>query len=99
MSIKAYKLVTGEEIIGTITEETPEEVNLKNVLIVATQYTQDGKASIGFVPFMPYIPKDSIIKIKTEKVIFSNDVDDIMINQYNSVFGKIVTPSKKLIVG
>ena len=49
MNIKAFKLVTGEEIIGTITEETPEEVNLKNVLIVATQYNQDGKASIGFV--------------------------------------------------
>lgn len=99
MTIKALKLVTSEEIVAEIIEETPTYFKIKNVLTAAVQYTPDGKASIGFVPFMPYVEKGTEFTIPFERVILSTSVDSMMENQYNNVFGKIVTPTKKLIVG
>ena len=99
MSVKALKLVTSEEVVGEVVYETEEFVTLKNVVVVAIQPGPDGRAALGFLPFMPYLGKEVKIKFEKAKILVNEVVDDQMANQYNSVFGGIVVPPKTLITG
>lgn len=97
MSVKVAKLVTSEEVLGEVVSETEKFLTLKNPVVVALQQTNDGRMAMGFLPFMPYV-KDPV-KIPLEKIVVLEEVDDNMKNQYNTVFGGIVTPPKTLITG
>lgn len=97
MTVKVAKLVTAEEVLGEVVSETEKFLTLKNPVVVALQRTEDGRMGIGFLPFMPYVSEP--VKIPLEKVVVLEEVDDNMKNQYNSVFGGIVTPPKQLITG
>lgn len=99
MTVRALKLTTSEEVIGEVVGDTADSITLKNVVVVAIQPGPDGRAALGFLPFMPYLGKDKSITIKLANVIVSEEVDDQMANQYNSVFGGIVVPPKTLITG
>lgn len=99
MSVKALKLVTSEEVVGEVVYETEEFVTLKNAVVVAIQPGPDGRAALGFLPFMPYLGKEVNIKFEKAKILVNEVVDDQMANQYNSVFGGIVVPPKTLITG
>jgi hypothetical protein len=98
MSVKALKLSSSEELIGEVVSETETSITLKNIVSVAVQQTEKGPA-LGFLPFMPYLPKKAEIAFDKKHIILVNDVDEQMENQYNSVFGGIVKPNKSLILG
>ena len=98
MSVKALKLVTSEELIGEVVDQTKTTITLKNIVSVAVQQTEKGPA-LGFLPFMPYLPKNGTVTFDSKHVILTEEVDDQMKNQYNSVFGGIVTPPKQIITG
>lgn len=98
MSVVAIKLVSSEEVLGEVVSENESTITLKNAVAVAVQQTEKGPA-LGFLPFMPYLPKNVEIAFNKNHVILQNDVDDQMKNQYNSVFGGIVTPPKQIITG
>lgn len=105
MKVKAVKLVSGEELVGEVVHEDHgndgfvEEISLKNVLAVMISRTQTGDLNVGFIPFAPYLGKDVTFDFHHTKLIFVKEVDEQMRNQYNSIFGGIVTPPKQLIVG
>ena len=98
MAVKALKLVSSEEVLGEVVSETKTSITLKNIVSVAVQQTEKGPA-LGFLPFMPYLPKKVEIDFDKKHVILVNEVDEQMENQYNSVFGGIVKPSKQIITG
>lgn len=97
MLIKALKLVSGEEIVAEIAHEEDGVIVIKNALVIAIQRNPDGNLGIGFIPFAPYLPKDTSIEIKADKTTFCVEVDDQMKNQYNVIFGGIVAPPKNII--
>jgi hypothetical protein len=98
MTVKAIKLNSGEELVGEVMVEDSNEIVLKNVLAILIQRNQDGNLGIGFVPFAPYLGKGVTFEFALDKLIFVKEVDDAMKNQYNSIFGGIVTPPKQLIL-
>jgi len=96
-NIKALKLVTGEELVVEITEETETSVTFKNPVAVVLQRRQDGPA-LGFMPWMQ--ASNGPFKMAFENVITIADVADEVKNGYNQIFGAgIVVPPKDLIVG
>ena len=105
MTIKAVKLISGEELVGEVVHEERgndgfiEEISLKNVLAIMIQRAQDGNLSVGFVPFAPYLGKNTTFDFRHEKLLFVKEVDDQMANPYNSIFGGIVTPPKTILLG
>ena len=98
-TIKAIKLISGEELLGEVVFENDEEITLKNVLCILLSRQQDGNLGIGFVPFAPYLTKGISLDFKLDHLIFAKEVDNQMANQYNSIFGGIVVPPKTLITG
>ncbi len=53
MKIITLKLVTAEEIIGTVTKEDDEMYVLGKVRSLVMQQTQDGGIGLGMLPYMP----------------------------------------------
>lgn len=99
MLVKALKLISGEELIGEVLDEDYQVVNVRNLLAIMIQRTPTGDLNVGFIPFAPYLGKNTTFEFKREQLLFVKEVDDQMANQYNSIFGGIVTPTKQLIVG
>jgi len=99
MTVKAIKLISGEELVSEVLFQDEEVITLKNPLLILMRPGQDGSLTIGFAPFAPYLGKDPSFSIKLDKVIFASEVDTQMANQYNSLFGGIVTPPKQIILG
>lgn len=98
MTVKAVKLVSGEELIGEVIFEETDHIVLKNVLAILIRQDQQGNLGVGFLPFAPYVGKNASFEFKKDKLTFAMEVDDQMRNQYNSIFGGIVTPPKTLIL-
>lgn len=105
MTIKAVKLISGEELVGEVVHEERgndgfiEEISIKNVLAIMIQRAQDGNLGVGFVPFAPYLGKGVTFDFRHDKLLFIKEVDEQMANQYNSIFGGLVVPPKTLLVG
>lgn len=100
MTVVALKLTSSEEVVGEVVESVEgSHYIVKNPVVVAIQQGPDGRAALGFLPFMPYTSKEGGFKFHTNHVILVKEVDDQMKNQYNSVFGGIVVPPKQLITG
>lgn len=93
--IVLIKLISGEEILGTLVGTDPEHVELKNTVTVAYQPTGDGKMSAGFAPHMPYAGGNLILYSRA--IAFRANVKEDMLNEYKRIFGGIITPRSSII--
>lgn len=96
--IKVLKMVTGEEVLAEILSEEADRVKVKNPLTIMMQRTQSGEIGMGFLPYIPY-SESREFEFKSEHVVVCKEVDDELRNQYNKIFGGIITPPKKIILG
>lgn len=94
-----YKLVTGEEIIGTHTNaEATGYISLKNVQQIVMQPKQGGGIEITFIPWMSLVEGD--VQIKTTSIMVSAEPKADVLNHYQQAFSDVVLPPpKKLITG
>ena len=94
MTVKLIRMWSGEDVITDIVEETTDSYVIENP-IVAVPSPQEGR--IAFAPWSPLLQKDKIEVTKKYLVYIGEPQADI-IEQYNTMFGKIATPTKKLIL-
>ena len=96
IDVKLIRIVTGEEIIAEVLEETASFIKVQNGLVVLPT-----AQSVGFAPWATVISKENpeIIVQKTH-VVYIAEVQEDVAKKYNEMYGsKLVTPSsKKLIV-
>jgi hypothetical protein len=85
MTVKAYRLITGEDIIADV-ELDHNGYTFSNPAQVVMQQTQDGRVGAAFAPFAPYA-KDGKILFYKDFVIGEMELDVKMINEYNRIFG------------
>ena len=85
---------SGEDVIADIVEETTDSIVITDP-IVAVPSQQQGQ--IGFAPWSPLLQKDKI-EVTKKYIVYEGNPQDEIIEQYNSMFGKISQPTKKLIL-
>jgi hypothetical protein len=95
MSIKIFKLSTGEEIIADLVSVDSDSYIVCDTLAIILKPTNDG-FTYGFIPWVPMV--DGNKKLSKNHVIFSEDPADDAKNAYAEMFGKIILPEKRLIV-
>lgn len=86
MSVKVYRLITGEDVIADLERDTPTEITLKNPAAIVVQQTEDGRVGAAFVPFTPFAKNNTITIYKTAIAGYM-EVDIKLINEYNRIFG------------
>ena len=85
---------SGEDVIADIIEETTDTIVITDP-IVAVPSPQEGR--IAFAPWSPLLQKDKI-EVTKKYVVYEGNPQDEIIEQYNTMFGKLSTPTKKLII-
>lgn len=96
--IKVVKLVSGEELVVEITNETNDSVTFTNPLAVILQRTKTGEGAVGFMPWMH--AANGPFTVNNNNIVCVASVADEVKSGYNQIFGAgIVVPPKDLILG
>ena len=86
--IKIVQLATGEQLITELDETSYELTNPLFINVVANE--QGGQVTLH-----PYdIITSGPIRVNPDQIIWSADPDEKLLNQYQEVFSKIITPPK-----
>ena len=94
MTVKLFRMWSGEDVIADITKEDTDSITITDP-IVAVPSQQQGQ--IAFAPWSPLLQKDKL-EVTKKYVVYMADPQDEIIEQYNSMFGKLSKPTKKLIL-
>lgn len=102
-NIRMFRTATGEDVIAEYVETTELGDVYKNTiqLIAIPSRENPGAQNIGFAPFPAFNKpmSDTKITFNADRIVFYIDIDPEFLDNYNSVFGNIVTPSPKFILG
>jgi len=94
MTVKLIRMWSGEDVIADITKEDTDSITITDP-IVAVPSQQQGQ--IAFAPWSPLLQKDKL-EVTKKYIVYIGDPQEEIIEQYNSMFGKISKPTKKLIL-
>ena len=96
-NIKCIRIITGEDVIADYSEQDGL-IKLENPLRVSmVPGGANGQPNFGFMPF-PLVSNDKVIEIQSDKVVFVCEPAEEFLEQYNSIFGNIIAPTKNIIV-
>ena len=96
MTVKLIRMWSGEDVVADLTEEKTDSIVVKNP-IVAVPTGQQGQ--IAFAPWSPILKKEGKgLEITKRYVVYIDDAQEEIVEQYNSMFGKLSAPTKKLIL-
>ena len=94
MTVKLIRMWSGEDVIADITKEDTYSITFTDP-IVAVPSQQQGQ--IAFAPWSPLLQKDKL-EVTKKYIVYIGDPQEEIIEQYNSMFGKLSKPTKKLIL-
>jgi len=99
LNVKLIRLFNGEELLADIVSNEDLKLTIKDPIRVVLMPQRDPKASpsIGFAPWMEF-SEDKTIELDKRHILFVVTPIKEFINQYNSLFGGIVTSTTKLIL-
>ena len=94
MNVKVLRMNTGEEVVFTLINETDNTIEIENTLVAMPS----AQGQIGFGPWAPLVKNDETITIGKDFVVYVEDVQVDVLEQYKKIFSPIETPSTKLIL-
>ena len=94
MTVKLVRMWSGEDVITDIVKEDTDSITITDP-IVAVPSQQQGQ--IAFAPWSPLLQKDKL-EVTKKYIVYIGDPQDEIIEQYNSMFGKISKATKQLIL-
>ena len=94
MTVKLIRMWSGEDVIADLVEDEGNYITIENPIVAVPSHQQ---GQIAFAPWSPLIKKDKI-EVTRKYLVYIADPQEEIIEQYNSMFGKLSTPTKQLIV-
>ena len=94
MTVKLIRMWSGEDVIADITKEDTDSITITDPIVAVPSQTQ---GQIAFAPWSPLLQKDKL-EVTKKYVVYMADPQEEIIEQYNSMFGKLSKPTKKLIL-
>ena len=94
MTVKLIRMWSGEDVIADITEESSDSITITDPIVAVPSQKQ---GQIAFAPWSPLLQKDKL-EVTKKYIVYMADPQEDIIEQYNSMFGKISKPTKKLIL-
>jgi hypothetical protein len=81
--IKVFKLISGEELIGSV-EITGLGYTIESPATILMQQTKDG-VGLALMPYMPY--SEGKLKLFSQCIATEGTPSTKMVNEYNRLFG------------
>ena len=96
-NIKILRLITGEDIIGNIIDETGENIQISKSFAILPMQAQPGKpVQLVLTPWQPYT-SDKELRLNKSKVITMSTPKDDILKSYESQTSEIISASPGLI--
>jgi len=96
--LRILKLLTGEEIVGNITERINGLISIENPCLLAIAMGPNGKASLQMQPMLIFSEQKKV-DINRANVIYDVTVAPEIENKYNEIYGSgIVMPKTQSII-
>lgn len=98
-NLKILKMISGEELLVEVVKESDSFIELKNpvrIIVVPTK-TNPQTPSVGFAPWAEFSDEKQFTIHRAHIIVTMTPIQEF-VNQYNSIYGGIVTPSSKLII-
>jgi hypothetical protein len=86
MTVKIFKLTTGEEVIGNEDGSSSNGITLKNPAVILMRQTPDGKFSVALAPYMAYAEFGNVF-IYNSGIVADCEPDIQMVNEYSRLYG------------
>lgn len=84
MTIRGFRLITGEIILTQVGSRNEKTIQLKDAAELVVNEIEPGKAGVGLQPFIPY-GKNHELYVSSITAEF--DLDKQIENEYNRIFG------------
>lgn len=97
MKLKILRLLTGEEILGNILEESDTHYTVENPCSIGLSMGQNGKPALNMQPML-MLTDQKQVSIKKDHVTFDVSVATEIENKYNEFFGSGIVVAKKSII-
>ena len=94
MTVKLIRMWSGEDVIADIVEDNSDSIVITDPIVAVPSPQQ---WNIAFAPWSPLLQKDKI-EVTKKYVVYEGNPQEEIIEQYNTMFGKLSTPTKKLII-
>lgn len=103
VDIRMFRTISGEDVIAEFIGEKEGKECYQNLiqLMVVPSKQNPQEMSYGFAPYPQYArPKtENKIWFNSSNIVFYTDIDDDFLQQYNMVFGHVVTPTQQIFTG
>jgi hypothetical protein len=97
-NLRILKLLSGEEIVGDIVEETPDTYRVENPCVLGIAMNAQGKASLQMQPLLIF-SEQKVVQLKVTHVLYDVTVAQEIKNKYNEIYGSgIVVPTQSKII-
>lgn len=88
MTIKLLKLVTGEEVLVTVTSESSSELEIQDAVVVFPANNAQGGLSLNFVPWtLTMFSEDDKAMLSKEHILATCNANTEIIDRYKKMFG------------
>ena len=91
------KLVTGEEVVGEVTEEKENSLRMENPCVLGIAMTQSGKASLQIQPMLLF-SEQRVVEFKTNHILYNVSVATEIKNKYNEIYGSGIVVAKSSLI-
>ena len=85
MTVKVFKMINGEEIIGEVFDVFSDTIELKEAAQIVLQRTDGGGMGVALAPVMPYA--EGNLKFHKQSIMIEGEPSQSLVNEYNRVFG------------
>ena len=95
MNVKLIRMWSGEDVVADLVEDKEDTIVLSNPIVAIPA----GNGQLGFAPWSPLLKeKGEELEVTKKYVVYIADTQEQIIEQYESMFSVIQTPSKKLVL-
>ena len=95
MNVKLIRMWSGEDVVADLVEDKEDTIVLSNPIVAVPA----GNGQMGFAPWSPLLKeKGEELEVTKKYVVYIADTQEQIIEQYESMFSVIQTPSKKLVL-
>ena len=95
MNVKLIRMWSGEDIIADLVGDLTDTIVIRNPIVAIPA----GQGQMGFAPWSPLLKEKNIdVEVTKKYVVYVNEPQEDIADQYQQMFSTIQTPSKKLIV-
>lgn len=94
-NIKLIRMSSGEDVVAEVVFEDTNNIEIKNAIVAIPT----GNGQLGFAPWSPILSKEEkTINVAKQFVVYQAEPDSSVVEQYNTMFGNVITPKKQSII-